>query len=180
MDLVSEENEIKAWNFLVTRLSLLLRTYEDVEVVAFAYSYCSSFRRNYETNFWVLKFFCSLQEVTPSTPTCRALAINLLISERRILSKVKDYCEKRVEKVKTKQNLAPLSMPVAEQVDIETLEEEGDDETEELEEIKKIQQSPAAVKQMPAPEETDHELDGQIENGIEDVSEDVDDIKLAE
>ena len=32
-ELVSEENEIKSWNFLATRLSLLLRTYENIEVV---------------------------------------------------------------------------------------------------------------------------------------------------
>ena len=31
-DLVSEENEIRSWNFLSTRISLLLRTYENIEV----------------------------------------------------------------------------------------------------------------------------------------------------
>ncbi len=31
-ELVSTENEVKSWGYLATRLALLLRTYENIEV----------------------------------------------------------------------------------------------------------------------------------------------------
>ena len=65
--------------------------------------------------------------MTEETSSCRTLAINLLVSERRILTKVKTYCEKRVDKVKTKQNLAPLSIqPASEPISITEIDEEED------------------------------------------------------
>ena len=113
------------------------------------------------------------------------MAINLLVSERRILTKVKAYCEKRVEKVKTKQSLAPLSGPAApEPMSITGMEdEEGSDELGAEKETES--QNKADIKQLSTKESKaaeNVELNGikdDIQGNIDDVSEDLAEIEVA-
>ena len=126
------------------------------------------------------------QETTESTSACRALAINLLVSERRILTKVKSYCEKRVDKVKTKQNLAPLSVHAApEPMSITEIDEEDElDETverkanESQQHIDIEQNSKDGNKSVKKDEVS--EAKDEMQNGINDVSEDLAEIEVAD
>ena len=131
------------------------------------------------------------KETTESTSSCRALAINLLVSERRILTKVKTYCDKRVDKVKTKQNLAPLSaQPAPEPMSITEMDE---DEEEEHVDIKtKVNETVSEVNEKTNVGEAASEdpnvvqtntvkiAEDNLQNGINDLSEDLGEMKVAE
>ncbi len=119
----------------------------------------------------------TLQEpdASASASACRALVASLLVSERRILTRMRDYCEKRVVKVQTRQNLAPLAVPSAEPIDIEELNDE-DEEAEETETAEK----PVSRNQEPTKQGTGDHAVKVVENGGGDMMEGVRDIKIVE
>ena len=67
---------------------------------------------------------------------CRSLAIQLRLCERRILSRGRDYAETRIEKVKKKQNLAPvMGGPPPEKLAMNELDDDDLNEDEDLKNI---------------------------------------------
>lgn len=124
-----------------------------------------------------------MQEITEQTSPCRSLAISLLISERRILTKVKDYCEKRVEKVKTKQNLAPISGTAApEPMSVTEIDDEDEEDLEIVEEkpkkdmTEKVIESTAKEKTEELNEVKDSQSNEQ--NGVNELVDDLGDVKV--